>query len=211
MTAGQAEAAPAEKPLAPASTAAVAEVSETTAAIATQPAIPEMTSSIATALPNGFVLRQAARLVDVDVVAYNANGHPVTDLKPEDFEIYDIGRKQKLQFSNQAANLTAQPASPATEQPGNQAAFSNRSATAADTKRQNADQEGSVTVLLIDSSNLAWTDLTSAREQILRFLRELPASDRAAIYVLKTSGFQILEEVTADHARKRRNAATGRK
>jgi VWFA-related protein len=205
LTAGQAEAAPAEKPLAPASTAAVAEVSAPTAAIATQPAIPEMTDSIATALPTnpvpetGFVLRQAARLVDVDVVAYDANGRPVTDLKPEDFEIYDNGRMQKVQFSNQAANLTAQSASPATEQPGTQAAFSNRSTTVADTKPQNADQEGSVTVLLIDSSNLAWTDLTSAREQMLRFLRGLPATDCAAIYVLKTSGFQILEEVTADH------------
>jgi VWFA-related protein len=199
------EAAPAEKPV-PTTLAPVAEVPAPTPAVAIQP--PEMTDSITTTLPDtppspspvsdsGFVLREAARLVDVDVIAYDVNGHPVTDLKPEDFEIYDNGRKQKVQFSNQAANLTAQLSSPATEQLGNQATFSNSSATVAYTKPQNP---GSVTVLLIDSSNLAWTDLTSARQQMLRFLRGLPAADRAAIYVLKTNGFQILEEATADHA-----------
>ena len=107
------------------------------------------------------MLRQAARLVDVDVIAYDAKGHPVTGLKPQDFEIFDNGRKQKVQFSTQAANLTAELSSPATGQLGNQPAFSNRPATVADTKPQNADQ-GGVTVLLIDSSHLAWPDLTSS-------------------------------------------------
>ena len=35
---------------------------------------------------------------------------------------------------------------------------------------------------------------------MLRFLRALPANHRAAIYILKNNGFQILEEATADHA-----------
>jgi VWFA-related protein len=199
---------PPEKPV-PTTSAPVAEVPAPRPAVAIQP--PEMTDSVAATLPDtpagpspvpeaGFVLRQAARLVDVDVVAYDAKGHPVTGLKPEDFEIYDNGRKQKVQFASQAANLTTQLSGPATGQLGNQPAFSNRPATVADTNPQNADQEGSVTVLLIDSSNLAWTDLTSARQQMLRFLRGLPANNRAAIYVLKTNGFQILEEATTDHA-----------
>ncbi len=209
-TVNQAEAAPAEKPVQATSAASVAEVHAPTPAVAIQPAgpdaVPEITDAIATALPTspvpdtGFVLRESARLVDVDVVAYDAKGHPVSGLKPEDFEIYDNGRKQKVQFSSQAANLTAQLSGSATEQLGKPAAFSNRPATDADTTPQSADQRGSVTVLLIDSSHLAWTDLTSARQQMLRFLRGLPANDRAAIYVLKTSRFQILEEATADHA-----------
>jgi VWFA-related protein len=209
-TVNQAEAASAEKPVPATSAAPVAEVHAPTPAVAIQPAIPdavpEITDAIATALPTspvpdtGFVLRQSARLVDVDVVAYDAKGHPLSGLKPEDFEIYDNGRKQKVQFSSTAANLTDQLSGPATEQMGKQPIFSNRPATGADTTPRNADQQGSVTVLLIDSSNLAWTDLTSARQQMLRFLRGLPASDRAAIYVLKTSGFQILAEATADHA-----------
>jgi VWFA-related protein len=198
---GPTEAAPAAKPV-PAVTAADAEVPAPPVAMPP----PEMTASIATALPDtvanpspvldsGFVLREAARLVDVDVVAFDANGHPITDLKPEDFEINDNGRKQKVQFSNQA-----QRSSPGAEQLETQPTFSNRPATVADTKPRNADQEGSVTVLLIDSSNLAWTDLTSARQQMLRFLRLLPANGRAAIYVLKSNGFQILAEATTDHA-----------
>jgi len=208
-TVSRGEAAPAENPVPAASVATVAEGFAPTPAVAIQPvipgAVPEMADPIATALPDtptspvpdtGFVLRQAAHLVDVDVVAYDAKGHPVTGLKPEDFKIYDNGREQKVQFSSQAANLTDQLSGPATEQP----AFSNRPATAPDATPWNEDQQGSVTVLMIDSSHLAWTDLTSAREQMLRFLRGLPANDRAAIYVLKANGFQILEEATADRA-----------
>jgi VWFA-related protein len=202
-TVSRAEAAPAEKPVPAASVAPVAEVPAPTPAVA---AIPEITDATATALPTssasdtGFVLRRSARLVDVDVVAYDAKGQPVIGLKPEDFEVYDNGRKQKVQFSSQAVNLKAQLSGPATEQLGEQTAFSNRPATEADTTPPNADQQGSVTVLLIDSSNLAWTDITSARQEMLRFLRRLPANDRAAIYVLKANGFQILGEATADHA-----------
>jgi VWFA-related protein len=203
-----AEAAPPAK-LAPTISSAAAEVPAPAPASEMPP--PEMIDSIATTLPSslanpspaadsGFVLREAARLVDVDVVAFDANGHPITDLKPEGFEIYDNRRKQKVQFSNQATSLEAQRSSSGIAQSRNQNAFSNRPATVADTKPQNADPEGSVTVLLIDSGHLAWTDLTSARQQMLRFLRGLPANGRAAIYVLKSNGFQILAGATTDHA-----------
>ena len=42
----------------------------------------------------GFTLRVISRLVDVGVVAFDKKGHPVTDLTPENFEVYDDGRKQ---------------------------------------------------------------------------------------------------------------------
>ncbi len=201
----EAKAAPAESPLPPGSAAPVAEVHTPNPVLATvAEALPEITDATATALPTsppsdtGFVLRESARLVDVDVVAFDAKGHPVTGLKPEDFEIYDNGRKQKVQVSGRAANLTAPLPGPATEEPRKLTAFPNHLATVANTTPQHAD--GSTTILLIDSSNLAWTDLTSARQEMLRFLRGLPATDRAAIYVLKASGFQVLEEPTADHS-----------
>ena len=71
-----------------------------------EPAIPEVSMSATTGLPDqpanasaagesGFSIKVTSRLVDVGLVAYDKKGHPVTDLKPEDLEVYDDGHKQE--------------------------------------------------------------------------------------------------------------------
>jgi len=124
-------------------------------------------------LASGVVLHTTARLVDVGVVAYDKKGHPVADLNPDDFQIFDNGRKQQLKFFS------------ATSQPPDQSkALSNpdqthRDGLVASVGATDANRtEGSTTVLLIDSRNLAWDDLSYARQEVLRFLGHLPASDR---------------------------------
>jgi VWFA-related protein len=146
-------------------------------------------------LASGVVLHTTARLVDVGVVAYDKKGHPVADLNPDDFQIFDNGRKQQLKFFS------------ATSQPPDQSkALSNpdqthRDGLVASVGATDANRtEGSTTVLLIDSRNLAWDDLSYARQEVLRFLGHLPASDRVGIYVMKETGIQILAEPSADHA-----------
>ena len=64
-------------------------------------------------LPNtGFTLRTTTRLVEVAVVATDKHGHPITDLKPEDLEIYDNGRSQAVKDFAQAG-MDVESASPA--------------------------------------------------------------------------------------------------
>ena len=157
--------------------------------------------------PSGFTLRVASRLVDVGVVAYDKKGHPVKDLKPEDFEIYDNGRKQELRYFAQAAApaptaLPDQPVASSGQPIGaqTQPTYSNRSSGSGDTKAPAEKQESSVTILLVDGSNLAFGDLTYARGQALQFLRTLPAGERVGLYAMKRTGFQILAEETTDHA-----------
>jgi VWFA-related protein len=58
--------------------------------IASQPYVPE---------GNGTIKVQTT-IVDVTVVVRDANGKLVTGLKPEDFEIYDQGKKQKISAFN---------------------------------------------------------------------------------------------------------------
>ena len=145
---------------------------------------------------SSFTLRVTARLVDVGVVAVNKKGHPVTDLKPEDFEIFDNGRKQTLRFFNQAGvEAEKEP-----DRTADQAVFSNRRAENADAKPATGTIDGSVTILLIDPGNLAWADLTYARGEMLRFLRTIPANERVGLYVMNARGFHVLEEGTADRA-----------
>src|SRR5262249_2031229 len=72
-----------------------------------EPAIPEVSMGAITALPDrptdagadadgGFSIKVTSRLVDVGLVAYDKKGRPVTDLKPDDLEIYDNGHKQEI-------------------------------------------------------------------------------------------------------------------
>jgi VWFA-related protein len=164
---------------------------------APEPAAPETSVVEAAGLPDtGAPLRVTARLVDVGVVAYDKKGHPVTDLKPEDFEIFDNGRKQEVRFFSRAGGAPAEDPAKVLDQP----TVSNRRPTTADAKPEIGGTEGNTTILLIDSSNLAWADLTHARGEMLRFLRTLPANESVGLYVVKGNGLQVLEEGTADHA-----------
>jgi VWFA-related protein len=168
------------------STAPEISVAETTG-LPDIPVFPRPTSQ-----DSSFSLRTTARLVDVGLVVYDKKGNPVTNLKPEDFEIYDNGRKQSIRFFSQAGVEEE-------ARPSGQPVFSNRRPAAGDATPEIGGTEGSVTILLIDARNLAWTDLTYAREQILRFLRGLPAKERVGLYVIKGNGFRVLEEETAAH------------
>ena len=179
-----------------------------------EPPVPEITATATDRLPdlparpsqtepkNGFTLQTTSRLVDVGLVAYDKKGRPVTDLKPDDFALYDNGAKQQIRFFSQAAqapqhaNAPATNASLATTEPN----FTNRPATTESANFRTPKSETNVTILMIDAGNLAFSDLTYAREEMLRFLKALPPDEPVGLYVMKSYGFQILQEPTTDHA-----------
>jgi VWFA-related protein len=183
------------------------------AAAAVEGETPEISTTEATALPDGpaqaadqgnhaapgtLTLHINARLVDVNVVALDKKGRPVADLKPENFEVYDNGVRQSLSRFTQANASTPGPA-PAPAAPPAMAdaqTFSNRAAKEAQSKAI----EGNTIILLLDGSNLAWADFAVVREQTMRFLKSLPPNERVALYAMRYHGFEVLEEATADHA-----------
>jgi len=64
-----------------------------------QPAIPKQNDKQADSTPaqkQRDVVKIGVTLVQVDVAAIDRKGRPVTDLKPEDFEIYEDGRRQQV-------------------------------------------------------------------------------------------------------------------
>jgi VWFA-related protein len=168
---------------------------------------PEISTAVATGLPESpahvaeqpvasqapaYTIRLNARLVDVNVVALDKKGQPITNLKPEDFEVFDNGVKQNVHSFNRADTGTS--SEPAVAAPAARPSeFSNHGAQAA------VDDRNTV-VLLIDGSNLAFTDYAYVRQQTVHFLEMLPAGERVALYTMKYHGFQILHEPTTDHA-----------
>jgi VWFA-related protein len=181
----------------------VMETADPEISVAESTGLPKPASDAGSERGAGFTLHVTTRLVDVGVVALDKKGHPVTDLKPEDFEIYDNGRKQTVRFFSGASGASGEGSANAPGQQGqapDEPFFSNRRAEIADAKPGNGATEGMVTILLIDPGNLAWADLTYARAEMLRFLRALPANALVGLYVMNLHGFQVLQEGTADHA-----------
>ena len=94
-----------------------------------------------------------ARLVDVNVVALDKKGHPITGLKPEDFEVYDNGVKQKVRSFGQRQRRVSRDPTPQ--------CLRQRAGSAHVLKPRRKSREGHAPpratriVLLIDGSNLA--------------------------------------------------------
>lgn len=200
-----------------AETAAAAPAETAAAAPEVNGVVPEISVTEATGLPRdpspgrqstpdgGFTLRINSRLVDIAVVAVDKKGRPVTNLKPEDFEIYDDGKKQDVHSYEQAGIQASAPPSsqtagqngtqPQTEQA--QAAYTNHSANAA--KAAAGTTEGNTIILLVDGSNLSIVDFSDARQQMVRFLKGLPDNAPVALYAMRYHSFQVVQETTTDH------------
>lgn len=143
---------------------------------------------------SGMTLRVNSRLVDVNVVVLDKKDRPVTGLKPEDFEVYDNGIKQNVRSFMQTTEASASEAQ-ASGSSAQRAEFSNRTPQNA----QDTHAGENTVVLLMDASNLDFGDLTDARQQMLRFLRELPPNERIALYVMKYHAYKVLQEASSDH------------
>ena len=174
---------------------------------ATAPLVPEApeytlqpTSGIPheTAKQNGFVLRANARLVDVGFIAHDKHGHPVTDLKQDEIELYDNGKKQQVRFFFQTTSAEQNVPTPPTTDSAVADTFSNQAVATSAPLVQSATVPAS-TILLLDESHLAWKDLASARAETLKFLQRLQPTERVALYSMDDTGFHVLVEMTQDH------------
>jgi VWFA-related protein len=191
---------------APAAAAALpAATSSESAPPAPESAAPEISVTAANGVPDepanadqpqasDFQLKLSSRLVDVGIVAFDKKGHPVKDLKAEDIEIYDNGRKQDLrfftQFESDAPTTESSDASDRT--------FSNRAPDLTTAPGKSA-QTGA-TILLIDEAHIAWPDMSNARQQILKFVATVAPNERVGVYTMTALGFRVLEEITTDHS-----------
>jgi VWFA-related protein len=143
---------------------------------------------------SSLTLKSTARLVTVGLLAYDKHGKLITDLKREDIEVYDNGRRQQLSAFHHPAPAASQPAQ-APPSPPSATTFTN----AVPMPREVQDAPD-LLILLLDESHLAYLDLNRARGELLRFLKATRPTSRIAVYSINEHGFRVLQEVTQDHA-----------
>ena len=138
------------------------------------------------ATPDPVVIQGGTRVVLVNVVAKDKHGKPVADLTRDDFVLRDNGQEEKIAlFALEEASQTATAVSSSPAR----LTFTNRPAPGV----------AAVTVFLFDELNTKLTDQEFAKKEFLRYLRELPADSRAAVFALGDS-LSLLHDFSQDMA-----------
>jgi len=135
------------------------------------------------------VIRVSARLVQVNLIIHDRGGRPASDLRQDDFTVWDRGKPQKIAFFSIYDSERSRTAS--ASQPAN--VFSNRSA-------DGVNIPPSVTVVLLDVLNTAFDDQKQVRQGVLAFLEHLRPEDRVALYRLGRE-VRVLHDFTSSQER----------
>jgi VWFA-related protein len=146
------------------------------------------TSNAPTAAQGNAVIRTTTRLVQVSVVVTDKKGQAVTGLKKEDFTIVDGKETQRIAVFSGPEVLA--PAQSVRTLPAN--IFTNR-------RDKLGEKPGSNTIIFLDALNTGIRDQMYARDQVLKFLRNMQPEDHFAIYALTApTQVQIVHEFTRD-------------
>jgi VWFA-related protein len=132
-------------------------------------------------------LKITTRLVVVDVVAVDGKGHPITDLKPEDFTLSESGANQQIKIFNFQQPASSDP----TQQPP--AKLPPNLVTNVPSFKPNR----ALSVLLLDALNSDSLTQKYARQEMLQYLEKLPQGQPVAIYLLGNR-LRLLQDFTTD-------------
>jgi VWFA-related protein len=135
-----------------------------------------------------FVYRTTTRLVILDLVATDDQGKLVSDLKPDEVQIFENGKEQtKADFSFIHPN---------TEQVAQKVDL--RLPPNVYTNAQQYKGNSSYNIILFDVLNTSFPNMAYAHDEILKFLDNTPPNQPTAIYALGNK-LWLLHDFTTDH------------
>jgi VWFA-related protein len=141
------------------------------------------------------VVRITSNLVQFDAVVTDKQGRPVTDLRPEDFEVYVGGRKQEI---TNFSYVTAEPGAPAAAATPPPARLADRSAPPVPPARLKPGQVHRTVALVVDDLGTSWESTAYVRQALKKFVdQQMQPGDLVAI--MRTSaGVGALQQFTND-------------
>src|SRR5882672_6986608 len=139
---------------------------------------------------NDDVIKVNSNLVSLDVIVKDKKGKPVTDLKPEDFAVFENGVPQKIEFfdstlssGSEAGELTA---------------------TSISTQPKPQTPPGfprNIIALVLDGQSTELANLKHVREGMTKYIRErISDSDSVALFSI-SAGLRLLQPFTQDQAK----------
>lgn len=140
------------------------------------------------------VVRITSNLVQFDAVVTDKEGHPVTDLRPEEFEVYANGRKQEV---TNFSYIVAEPGALAVAStPPPRAA--DKSAPPVPPARLKPSQVRRTVALVVDDLGTSWESTNYVRQALKKFVdQQMQPGDLVAI--MRTSaGMGALQQFTND-------------
>jgi len=138
----------------------------------------------------GLVVRVTTRMVQVDTVVLDKEGHPVKGLKADDFTVTEDGVRQRIASFSERISEPANPAPPPVLPPH---VTTNRPAVT-QTNAENA----TAAVLLLDGLNTPPQDQIYVKQQMLKFLaRQYDPNTKLAVIAL-TNKLTVLQDFTQD-------------
>src|SRR5947209_9794364 len=145
--------------------------------------------------PDEDVVRITSNLVQFDAVVTDKQGRPVTDLRPEEFEVYANGRKQEVtNFSYITAEAGTPSARPTPRPPRN----ADKTAPPVPPARLKPGQVHRTVALVVDDLGTSFESTAYVRKALKKFVDEqMQPGDLVAI--MRTSaGMGALQQFTGD-------------
>src|SRR2546425_5461204 len=141
---------------------------------------------------NEDVVRITTNLVQVDAVVTDKNGKPVTDLKPEEIQIFEDGRPQKItHFSFVIADSRVGP-------PPKSAVLVDKNAAPAPPPILRPEQVRRTIALVVDDLGLSFESTHFVRQALKNFVdQQMQPGDLVAI-IRTGGGMGALQQFTAD-------------
>jgi VWFA-related protein len=158
-----------------------------------QPSPQQQGSTTTTTDDDDDVVRITTNLVQVDALVVDKKGRQVTDLRPEEFEITEDGRRQKITNFSYVGLTPAQP-TPQT------AATSpvDRNAPPVPPARLRPEQVRRTIALVVDDLGISFDSAKLSREALRKFVdQQMQPGDLVAI-IRTTGGIGALQQFTSD-------------
>ncbi|MCY7345044.1 MAG: VWA domain-containing protein [Pyrinomonadaceae bacterium] len=136
------------------------------------------------------VVKISTTLIQVDVTVTDKRGKIITDLKPEDFEIYENGERQDITNFSFVANVKTQPApTPKT---------SSESPPPPPPTPIKSEQVRRTIALVVDDLSLSFQSASYVRNALKKFVNEL-MQDGDLVAIIRTgAGIGALQQFTTD-------------
>src|ERR1700694_3809275 len=136
------------------------------------------------------VIKVNSNLVSLDVIVKDKKGKAITDLKPEDFAVFENGVPQKIQFFDSTLSS------------GNEAAQPTTATGSTEPKpRTPTGFPRNIIALVLDGQSTEAANLKHVRDGMMKYIRDrISDNDSVALFSI-SSGLQLLQPFTQDKAK----------